>query len=406
MTGDLIAGPAVPIPAHERREAAWQQSVRGGTVDDRRLRTVVVAVPPAINDLTLELGPALVARCEDAVRAVAHLDATRGEHLVPLASILLRAESVASSKIEHEEASIDDFARALHGVEANSSATAMAASVGAISRLLQGPLDEDSITTAHRELFAHNPGERASAGRWREVQNWIGGSDYSPRGALYVPPPPDLVAEAMVDLLAFARRDDVPVLAQSAVMHAQFESIHPFPDGNGRIGRALSAAVLRHRGVAQHVVIPVAAALVARREHYFATLEAYRNGDAGPIIAAFATSARIAAEEAELTAARIAELPGRWDEAAGRPRAGSAARRVLDSLASAPVFSTEDLEERLRLPTATAYRVVERLRRVGVIRPLTERVRNQVWGTHDLLVELEDLGVRIADRARARPGGL
>lgn len=396
----------MPIPAHERREVAWRQSVRGGTVDDRQLRAVVVNVPPAIENQVLELGPALVARCEDAVRAVAHLDATRGERLVPLASILLRAESVASSKIEHEEASIDDFARALHGVKANSTATAMAASVGAIARMLEGPIDEESITSAHRKLFAHDPHERTSAGRWRSVQNWIGGSDYSPRGALYVPPPPDLVEGAMADLLAFARRDDVPVLAQAAVVHAQFESIHPFPDGNGRIGRALAAAVLRHRGVARHVVVPIAAALVVRREHYFATLDAYRGGDAGPIIAALATSAKIAAEEAELTAERLAALPRQWDEAAGHPRTGSAARRALDSLPVAPVFTTEDLEERLRLPTATAYRVVERLRAAGVIRPLTDRVRNQVWGTHDLLAELEDLGVRIADRARARPGGL
>lgn len=402
--GERGARPApVRVPSHGRREVPWRQSARGGTADDRRLSAVTVSIPPTLAKIELDLRPGLVTQCEQAVRAIATLDATQGEQLVPLTSILLRAESVASSKIEHEEASIEDFARALHGVKANSSATAMAAAVGAISHILDAPLGEESLLAAHRQLFAHDEHERKFAGRWRTVQNWIGGSDYSPRGAMYVPPPPELVEGAMADLVEFARRDDLPAMAQAAVVHAQFESIHPFTDGNGRIGRALAAVVMRHRGMARHVVVPVAAALVARREHYFATLDTYRAGDAGPIIEAVAVSATIAAEEARVTAQRIAALPQQWTEAAGNPRSGSGTRAVLDSLATAPIFTMDDLEQRLRISTATAYRAVEQLRNAEVIRPLTGRVRNQVWGASDLLAELEDLGVRIA--ARARGGG-
>jgi Fic family protein len=100
-------------------------------------------------------------------------------------------------------------------------------------------LEAKALLAAHAALMADDPSEHGYAGRWRDVENWIGGSDYSPRNALYVPPPPDAVAGYVDDLLGFVHRDDLPVLAQAAVAHAQFESIHPFTDGNGRIGRAL-----------------------------------------------------------------------------------------------------------------------------------------------------------------------
>ena len=275
----------------------------------------------------------------------------------------------------------------------------MVAASGAMDRLLHGPIDAAGITAAHHLLMADDPTERGYAGRWREMQNWIGGSDHSPRNALYVPPPPDLVEPLMGDLVRFARRTDLPVIAQAAIAHAQFESIHPFTDGNGRIGRALAAAVIRERGVAQHVVIPIASALVARREYYFATLDEYRAGDAGPIVHAFARSALVASQEAALTAGRLVAMPEQWHDLAGTPRTGSATAVVLASLPTAPIFTADDLETRLGLSTAATYRAIERLAGAEVIRPLTTRTRNQIWGTGDLLDELHDLGVRIGARA-------
>ena len=411
VAGDSSAGsvgPRVVVPAHAQRTVAWRQAHRGGTVDDRTLREVTVSIPPHVALLDPRVPNDLLAECDLAVRAIARLDETGGEHLRSLATLLLRAESVASSKIEHEDASIEDFARALHGVKANSSATSMVAASGAMDRLLHGPIDAAGITAAHRLLMADDPTERAHAGRWREMQNWIGGSDHSPRNALYVPPPPDLVEELMGDLTTFAQRTDLPVIAQAAIAHAQFESIHPFTDGNGRIGRALAAAVIRDRGVAQHVVIPIASALVARREHYFGTLDHYRAGDAGPIVHAFARSAIVASQEATLTATRLAAMPEQWHELAGAPRLGSATADVLASLPTAPIFTADDLETRLGLSTAATYRAIERLAGAEVIRPLTARTRNQIWGTGDLLDELHDLGVRIGARSAellATPGG-
>lgn len=377
----------------------WRQSVKGGTIDDRRLAEVTVSIPARIAGVSLSVPPGVAAECDEAVRAIASLDATHGPQLRPLATMLLRAESIASSKIEHEIASVEDYVRALHGAESNSSALSMVRATGALDRLVSGPLDLDTLLDAHRRLMRDDPIDGPYAGRWRDMQNWIGGSDHSPRGAIYVPPPPDRVPDLMGDLVDFATRDDIAVIPQAAIAHAQLEAIHPFTDGNGRIGRALAAAVVRRRGISRAVTVPVASALAARRGAYFQALNDFHAGDAVPIISLIATASTVAAEESKVTASRLAELPNDWRERV-KPSKASAAESLLDKLAAEPVVTTEDVEGDLGLSVATTHRVIDRLRGAGIIRPLTNRTRNQVWGAGDILDELADLDVRIAARAR------
>jgi Fic family protein len=395
----------VVLPRHEHRVVPWRQQVRGGTAADRTLAKVTVSLPPQIGELSLGIPGELGARMELAVREIAALDEEHGASLGSLSTLLLRAESVASSKIERVEATVDDFARALHGSRASSSAASMVASARALHDLIEAvaggrPITLDSLLRAHRTLMADDASERAYAGRVRDMQNWIGGSNHSPRGALYVPPPPGTLAGYLGDLTHFANRDDLNVLAQAAVAHAQFESIHPFTDGNGRIGRALINAILRRRGTTHRVVVPLASALVAKREEYFATLTDYRSGDAGPIIEAFSAAALAAAAESRTTAQRLRELPMTWRERAGRPRAGSAPTKLLETLLDEPVFSAEEAAARVGGATSSVYAAISRLHEADIIRPLTQRTRNQVWVAADLADELDDLGGRIAARAR------
>ena len=190
-----------------------------------------------------------------------------------------------------------------------------------------------------------DPGEAAYAGRTRDMQNWIGGSDYSPRNAC-TSRRRRRVEGYLDDLVAFTNRDDLSAMVQAAIAHAQFESIHPFRDGNGRIGRALVNTVLRRRGVTTTVVVPLASALVARREAYFEVLTRYRDGDPEPIIAAFARASTLAAQESRVTAARMAEFPGGWRDAVGRVRSDSATARLLAVLPAMPVFSAVEVEQR------------------------------------------------------------
>lgn len=392
-------------PAHRREMRPWKQTVRGGTKDDRKLREVTVWLPPQIANLDLLIPSKLASRIEDCLREIAALDTSHGTYLGALGTMLLRTESVASSKIEQVEADVTDYARALHGMKSNQSATSMAAATVALEELIgsvgEGDLTTDAVLRSHRALMQGDPGETQYAGRIRDMQNWIGGSDHSPRNALYVPPPPETVAGYLDDLIAFANRDDLSAMVQAAIAHAQFESIHPFTDGNGRIGRALINALLRRRGVTTTVVVPLASALVARREAYFETLTRYREGDPEPIIAAFARASSLAAQESRVTAARMAEFPTGWRDAVGRVRSDSATARLLAVLPAMPVFAAAEVEQEVGGATSALYRAVEALVDAGVLRPLTDRKRNQVWGVGDMLDELDDLSVRIGAAARA-----
>jgi Fic family protein len=395
----------VDWPAHRREVHPWRQLHRAGTRDDQTLQEVTVWLPPLIADRALPLDGTLAAELEVAMRQITTLDAAHDGTLQALGLLLLRTESVSSSKIESVQASLEDYARALHGIRANSSAVSMAAATAALDSMIRNVspgrlIALDDIATAHALLMADERSEADYTGRLRDMQNWIGGSDHSPRAALYVPPPPDTVPAYMADLLAFANRDDLPALAQAAIAHAQFESIHPFTDGNGRIGRALINTILRRRGATTQIVVPLASALVAHRERYFELLGSYRDGQVHPLLTSFAHACRIAAAEAATTANRLGEIPSEWRSLAGPVRAGSAAARLLDLLPTQPILSAEDACSLIDASRSSVFAAISRLQGAGVLRPLTDRKRDQVWGAGAILDELDDLSLRIARASR------
>lgn len=400
----------VPVPVHGERVVPWRAKGRAKTREERGLSEITVSLPPMVGDLKVSLLPDIAAESERAVAAIAELNSTHGKHLVPLVGLLLRTESVASSKIEEVEASLKDFALAAHGTKSNASAVSMVASANALTSLITSvdngeEITIDNILTAHRLLMDHDPAEFHHKGRLRTEQNWIEGSDNTPLGATFVPPPHDTVPAYIDDLLVFANRDDVPVLAQAAITHAQFESIHPFTDGNGRIGRALINTVLRRRGITTSLVVPLATALVAKKAEYFSMLAAYREGDAGPIIRAFCKAAETASKEPQRTAAELARLPGKWDQeyeayTGRRPRAGSAAQRILAQLPATPFFTAEEMEDTISASNSAVHAALTKLEEAGIIRPLNDKKRDRVWAATAIIDELEELGARVAREIR------
>lgn len=389
-----------PWPSHSTERRPWAQAQRGGTREDRTVRSVTVYLPPYIAKAHTSVDTDIAVELEAAMSEISRLDSTHGIHLPALSTLLLRTESVASSKIERIEANLDDYARALHGVKANSSAVSMVAATTALNDMIasvdrHAPVQMSAILRAHEALMRDDPAEGPHAGRIRTVQNWIGGSDYSPRDALYVPPPPDTVQTYMCDLIEFANRTDIPVLIQAAIAHAQFESIHPFTDGNGRIGRALINTIFRRRGATTHLVVPLASALVARREHYFDALNAYRAGDLRPLITTFASSSMIAATESRATAARLSQIPNEWRSMVGPIRRRSATDKLLLLLPSTPIVSHDDVAASIDAPRSSVFTAIKRLHEAGVLRPLTDRKRDQIWGASQILDELDELGRRV-----------
>ncbi|KQY08329.1 fic protein [Mycobacterium sp. Root135] len=392
--------PSDAWPSHRAEQRPWAQTQRGGTREDRTLRSITVSLPPFIAKLNASIDADIAVELEAAMGEVSRLDSTHETHLEALSTLLLRTEAVASSKIEHVEASVDDYARALHGGRGNSSAISMVAATTALNDMIatvdrDAPIQMSAILRAHEALMREDPTERQHAGQLRTVQNWIGGSDYSPRDALYVPPPPDTVPAYMDDMIEFANRTDIPVLIQAAVAHAQFESIHPVTDGNGRIGRALINAIFRRRGATTRLVIPLASALVAHRERYFGALNTYRTGDLRPLIVTFANSSKTAAAESRTTAERLAEIPVEWRNMVGPIRRHSATEKLLLLLPSTPIVSSDDAVSLVDAPRSSVFAAINRLHETGVLRPLTDRKRDQVWGASLVLDELDDLGRRI-----------
>jgi Fic family protein len=391
-------------PAHTTALLPYRQTSRGGSKQDRTLSEITVSLPPKIAHLVYQPSPHLVSPLETAVADLREVDSGNASSLNTMSSFLIRTDSIASSKIEAIEASTEDFARALAGSKANQSATLMAAGVHAIANLVDevgraGRFNKEAILSAHKTLLIEDANETRFAGAFRQVQNWIGGSNHSPYLADYVPPPPELVHEYMDDLVSFLNRDDLPAVAQAAIGHAQFESIHPFTDGNGRIGRAIINAVFRRRGVSRRVVTPVAAALVANQSQYFRTLIDYRAGEVDELVLTFAIAAQISGRESLVSSLNIDTLPAAW-RATARPRAGSAADRLIDLLIEHPVLSADQAERLLNASTQSVYEAMDSLERTGVVHELTNRQRNKVWGATAVLAELESLNLRIAQAAK------
>lgn len=385
-------------PEHEIVERPWRQRSRGGTREDRTLTSIRTSVPPSISRLDYSTPPVAAAQAEAALVEVLRADDAAEGHSAAMSRFLLRSESVASSKIEHIWAGAEDYARAVAGSRANASATSMVAATEAmrslVERVGEGGFSVDAILESHVRLMRDDPQEAHFAGRIRDMQNWIGGSDFSPRGALHVPPPPGLVPALLSDLVDYLQRDDIPVVTQAAIGHAQFESIHPFTDGNGRIGRAIVAATFRRRGITRNTVVPLASGILARRDAYFDALTAYRSGDPAPIIALFARSAHVGAVEVRTTIGRIAGMPAGW-RAQARARAGSTRARLIDAFYDHPTLSATEVASLSGAGTSQTAVALRALEDAEVIREITGRTRDRAWIAVDLVAELDDLDTRI-----------
>ncbi|WP_306356263.1 MULTISPECIES: Fic family protein [unclassified Nocardia] len=388
-------------PSHRVEERAWNPPQRQGSRADRTLERIEVSIPPHIAGLEYDPVGAVARAHEAAVIAIARLEAGFGRHLAPLADFLLRSESVASSKIEHIDAGWRAFGKAVAGGRASDDAKAQLAAVEALVAMVDAAsaraVGVEDLLTAHRLLMAPDYYTARDSGRLRDVQNWIGGSDYTPTDAVHIPPPPELVPELMADLIAFANRTDLPILAQAALAHAQFESIHPFTDGNGRIGRALISAVLRRRGLTERVTVPLASVMLANTGRYFGYLNAFRSGQVDPFVEYLSLAAIHASEAAQESACALAALPARWRTIA-RPRANSADETLIAALLDTPILNAETAQRIAGTTDASTYRALGRLTDTGILEVLSESKRNRVWAATDVLAELDALSAAIGKR--------
>lgn len=386
-------------PAHSSMIMPWKSQGRPPR-EDREYTEVTVSLPPKIAECWFEPGRETIVALEEAAVAVASLDVTAGSRMAAISGFLLRSEAVSSSKIEQVDANRNDYAKAMIGLKASDNARSMVAAAEAVQTMIADAgttceIRMEAILAAHHALMKADPVDAAYAGKIRDVQNWIGGSDYSPRGAVHVPPPPELVPDLMADLIAFCSRTDVPIMAQAAIAHAQFESIHPFTDGNGRIGRALIGAISRRRKLTKNTVTPIASAMVADVDKYFRLVNNYRDGEADQFVLYLARSAVRASEAAAESVKALDALPGMWQELA-RPRKNSADEKIIPWLLERPVFEAHSAAYAAGVEERSVYGALERLTKAGVITQITTSQRNRAWAATEVLDEVDRLNARLA----------
>lgn len=367
-----------------------------GTRKDRRPFRYEAFIPDPIAELDPELPGAATEQIARAQAAVVSLNLSRvATDLESLAGPLLRAEAVGSSFIEGYRISNRRLALASYEPAiADGTANTVLGNVKAMEQAIalgesQDRLEVGSILAIHKTLLEETPEDRL-AGKLRREQNWIGGRAASPHGAAFIPPPEDRVPSLMKDLARFCNRDDLPVVVQAAIAHAQFETIHPFADGNGRTGRCLIHVLLRRRGLTTHYSPPVSVVLATNARSYIAGLTDYREGRLADWCGSFARSVEIATHAAENLSRQIQTLLGALLDEAGDPRKDSTARRIVESLPRHPILSAETVAETLDVTTTSARRALNSLSISGAL-SLTRvgRRRNREWAC-DLLFDLLD----------------
>ena len=355
------------------------------------------AVPGIIAELVLDLPPSVVADAEAASREIARFDAELGGEIAPFAAVLLRSESAASSQIENLTASARAIGEAeLPGAKAKRNAAMVVANTAAMHAAvaLADTLDADAIRAMHRALMVNDP--RHTPGEFRTEPVWIG-SGSTPIGATFVGPRHELIAEAIGDLIAFAHRVDVPALPQIAVAHAQFETIHPFTDGNGRTGRALIQAMLRNKGLTRQVTAPVSAGLLADTTAYFAALTTYREGDAAPIVERFSQATVLAIANGRQLVTDLREIREAWNGVI-TARSDSAIWKVADLLTRRPFVNAVLLAHELGIESTNAHRYLNPLTEAGILIETTRGPRNRVWRAPDVLAAIDAFAERSGRR--------
>lgn len=330
-----------------------------------------------------------IARVERRIRTVAAVGAASG--LEGISRLLLRSEAIASSRIEGlapapAQVAIAELA-GLESVQGFSEVAELVANNVAILRSADGVIAEKSVLETadiidlHAALF---PAGQTSG--FRTTQNWIGGSDWHPLDAEFVPPPPDVVPALMDDLVDYADGATHGPLIQAALVHAQFETIHPFGDGNGRIGRALIHAVLRRRGLTPAPVLPISMILHTWSDRYVGGLTAFRAtpGDREALragvsawISTFTAAADAAVDQAERIARDLVELREDWAERIGAHRAGLGLRptpradsidaAIIDGLPEHPVLTPKVAAQLYGASETSARKALDLLAESGVV---------------------------------------
>jgi Fic family protein len=358
--------------------------------------------------------PPRIAYTAELVRSLSRADAALGElaglgRQVPNPELLIasyvRREAVLSSRIEGTQASLDDLLRDEAGEAVGDPADVrevrnyVAALNHGIARLPKFPLSLRLVRELHAILMRGVRGDRATPGEFRRSQNWIGSSGSTLATAAYVPPPPDRMKQALHDWELFLhQRNALPDLVQCALVHEQFEAIHPFLDGNGRVGRLLVTLFLVERERLSQPLLYLSEYIDAHRAEHYDRLQSVRtDGDWDGWLRFFLDGVTQTARKAVVQAVELLALREKWRrKLLARPRA----LVLVDALFQNPYVDVARAQKLLGVSNPTARQVVTHLEQEGLLREVTGRAWGRLYRAGPILEAIT--GSRASPR---RPGG-
>ena len=335
----------------------------------------------------LRLDGALVRLLSAADTALGRLDGITGILPNPdlFVAMYVRQEAVLSSQIEGTQASLTDVLQFEAGDREDAKLRDVQEVVNYVGAMNYGleqtalPMSLRLIREIHARLMQGVRGEHLEPGEFRRSQNWIGPAGCTLSTASFVPPPPHLLLPLMGDLERFLYDDALPPLIHAGLAHAQFETIHPFLDGNGRVGRLLTTFLLCQRGILSRPLLYLSHFLKQNRTEYYDRLQAVRtHGAWEEWLTFFVRGVRDVAAQAQETARKILDLRAHYQAALqSEGKAGATLLRVLDLLFAQPVLTPATLEEKLRVSYVTANNHIARLEELGILRETTGYKRNR-----------------------------
>ena len=362
-------------------------------------------LPPA-----LEWTPRLVRSLSAADQLLGRL-AAEGRRL-PNPHVLLRPfvrrEAVYSSRIEGTQASLGELLAAEAGAVVERSpddlrevGNYVTALEYGLKRLKTLPLSLRLVRELHQKLMTGVRGDHATPGEFRRSQNWIGRPGCTLADASYVPPPPDALLEHLGQWEEFLHDESIPPLAHAAMMHYQFEAIHPFLDGNGRVGRLLITLCLCARGVLPEPLLYLSAFFEAtRRDYYDGLRQVTESGDWPGWLEYFFNGVARQSEDAISRAGRIDRLLSQW-RAWFSGGGSKVPAQLIDLLGANPFLTPRETEHRLKVSYNAVMRGITLLESRGILSQVGEAKRGRVFCARSILDILEEPAHLIPDKTRA-----